>query len=180
MSYQDENAYLRYNVVKLWEQPPDELLRHDGLLPLATLCRADGKPAQLLSAVAQQIEAIGDLATRREQIGMAQVLAGLRFAQGLVFKILREAEMLEESTVYQYIFQRGEQRGEQRGVQLGAEQGKRELVSHQLDRRFGPLQTRLQKQIEKLSTARLEELSLALFDLRDVAELRAWLKTHGR
>jgi predicted transposase YdaD len=55
--YEDEWTLHRYNVVKLWEQDPVELLKHQGLLPLATLCRTDSGE-KLLGTVAAQIKRI--------------------------------------------------------------------------------------------------------------------------
>ena len=174
--YQDEAALLRYNVVRLWEQDPDELMRYGGLLPLATLCRPKGKPAQLLQAVAEQIEAVSSPAERRERISLAQVLAGLRYAHKLVYRILREAEMLEESTIYQDILQRGVQRG----VAQGIAQGEQNMVLRQLTRRFGRLDVRLEQRVTELSLERLEDLGEALLELRDLDELRAWLRKRKR
>lgn len=39
--YEDERTVHGYDVVRLWEEEPAELMKHDGLLPLATLCRTE-------------------------------------------------------------------------------------------------------------------------------------------
>ena len=141
--YQDESAFLRYNVVRLWETNPQDLWEHEGLLPLAVLCHTDGPGGQLLQTVAEHIASLDSLAERREKTAMTRVLAGLRFPLKLVSEILLETEMLEESVVYQDILQRGVQRGVQQGVQQGLEQGERlgeqKIVLRQLRHRSGLL-----------------------------------------
>ena len=57
--YEDELTIHRYGVVKLWEQDPAALLEHEGLLPLATLCRAESGE-NVLSDVAARISHIKD------------------------------------------------------------------------------------------------------------------------
>ncbi len=182
--YQDESAFLRYNVVRLWETNPQDLWEHEGLLPLAVLCRADDAPLHLLELVAERIATTGDIAERREKTAMTRVLAGLRFPLKLVSEILLETEMLEESVVYQDILQRGVQRGVQQGVQQGLEQGERrgeqKIILQQLSYRFGRVDKRLEQRIGKLSTERIEELGRMLFELRDLDDLRNWLKTRAR
>ena len=84
--------------------------------------------------------------------------------------------MLEESVVYQDILQRGVQQG----VQQGLEQGEQKIILQLINYRFGPLQKRLEQRIGKLSIERIEELGRALFELRDLDDLRDWLKKRAR
>ena len=83
--------------------------------------------------------------------------------------------MLEESSVYQDILQKGERRGEQRGVR----KGERKLVLLQLEERFGKLSLQVRKQIERLPAEQLEELGKALLHFRRSDELIAWLKRNA-
>ena len=39
--YEDERTAHIYDVVEVWKQDPSELMNYEGLLPLATLCRAE-------------------------------------------------------------------------------------------------------------------------------------------
>ena len=175
--YQDECAFFRYNVVRLWEQDAADIMRHEGLLPLAVLCRTDTEPAQLLRAVAQQIREIAASDERREQIGATQILAGLRFPNSLIYQILKGTDMLEESTVYQDILQRGVQRG----LQTGLEQGKKQMALDLVEERFGPPTPWVRRTIEAMPANLVSELGRRLLlDLKNTAELRAWLRAHSR
>jgi predicted transposase YdaD len=169
--YEDECTTHRYTVVKLWEQDPTELLQHEGLLPLATLCRAESGE-KLLQAVATQINRIPSLEQRRETLNWSRVLAGLRYDTGVVYQILKESDMLEESVVYQDILRKGEQRG----VQRGAEQEARKVATRQLERRFGKLSHTVQQKLERLVVEQLEALCDALLDFQTKDDLTRWLK----
>lgn len=91
--------------------------------------------------------------------------------------------MLEESSVYQDIFQKGEQRGLLTGKQLGLEQGllhEQRLVLKQLERLLGKLSTRTRKQVERLTFDQLAALGEALLDFTSEKELTAWLKQQAK
>jgi predicted transposase YdaD len=98
---------------------------------LATLCRTDSGE-KLLSDVAERINRIKSRERRRETLGWSRILAGLRYNKDLTYRTLKESDMLEESVVYQDIYQKGarhgEQRGERRGRKQGAESEARKLV----------------------------------------------------
>lgn len=83
--------------------------------------------------------------------------------------------MLEESVVYQDIFQKGAQKGEQKGLQKGL-QHERHLVLRQLERLLGKLPAKVQKQVDQLDFEQLAALGQALFDFTSEKELVAWLK----
>ncbi len=113
---------------------------------------------------------------RRETLNWSRVLAGLRYDKSLIIKILKESDMLEESVIYQDIFQKGEQRGEQRGFERGAQQEGRTIALRQLERRFGKLPPGVRRQIERLTVAQLEELCEALLDFQTQSDMLAWFK----
>ena len=96
--YEDEATTHRYTVIKLWEQDPAELLQDEGLLPLATLCRAESGE-RLLQEVAAGIEQISTRERQGEALNDARLLAGLRYNKKLVYQILKENDMIEESVV---------------------------------------------------------------------------------
>lgn len=169
--YEDELTVHRYHVVKLWEQDPVELLKHEGLLPLATLCRTDSGE-KLLGTVAAQIKRIKSRERRRETLNWSRVLAGLRYDKSLIIKVLKESDMLEESVIYQDIFQKGKQQG----VEQGVEQGERRVALRQLERRFGKLPPGVRGQIAGLAVTQLEELCEALLDFQTRSEMLAWFK----
>jgi predicted transposase YdaD len=180
--YEDERTLHIYDVVRVWEQNPAELMKHDGLLPLATLCRAESGE-KLLSEVAARINRIKSRERRREALNWSRMLAGLRYDKNLIYRIMKESDMLEESVVYQDIFQkgerRGEQRGEQRGLQKGVEKGERKLVMLQLEERFGKLSPKIRKQIEHLPAEQLEDFGKALLDFQSKQDLTRWLRQHS-
>lgn len=191
--YTSEFLQFRYTVVKLWEQDAAQLLAHEGLLSLATLCHAAPDGLTLLTQVAERIQSLPEASARLEQIALARALAGLRFDTELIYSILQGGNMLEESVVYQDIIRQGRQRGLQEGLALGTQQGlqqglqqgrqeglerEQELILRQLERRCGPLSNRTYKQILALSHLRLEDLGEALLDFQSKKDLTAWLKRH--
>jgi predicted transposase YdaD len=177
--YEDEWTVHRYHVIKLWEQDPAALLKHEGLLPLATLCRTESGE-KLLAEVAARVNRIRSRERRRETLNWSRVLAGLRYNTGLVYQILKESEMLEESVVYQDIYQKGErhgeQRGEQRGERRGIEKEARKVALRLLERRFGKLSPTVRRQIEPFVVEQLEALCEAMLDFRGKEDLARWLK----
>jgi predicted transposase YdaD len=177
--YQDERVLAVYDVVKMWEQDPSALLDHDGLLPLATLCRDEARGEKLLREVAQRLDDIDDLNRRANQIVNAQLLAGLRYSGDLVYQILRGGDMLEESSVYQDILRKGIQQGVQRGREEGREEGRevgeKHLVIRLLESRLGNLSLETTRRIETLTLDEVEELGVALLNFANKAELDEWL-----
>jgi hypothetical protein len=68
----------------------------------------------------------------------------------------------------------GEERVEQ-SLQQGIQQGKLDLITRLLTRRFGTIDAQLQAKINNLSATDLDELSEALLDFSDVSALSNWL-----
>ncbi len=163
--YEDEHTTHRYTVIKLWEQDPAELLRHEGLLPLATLCRAESGE-KLLQEVALGIARIQ--ARQGDVLNDARMLAGLRYNKNLVYQILKENDMLEESVVYQDILRKGKRQGVQQEGQT--------IARLQLERRFGKLSLGVRRQLDRLSVAQLEALCVALLDFQTPQDMQAWFQ----
>jgi hypothetical protein len=67
-------------------------------------------------------------------------------------------------------------------IREGIQQGKHEealaLVLRLLQRRVGPLDATYEEQIRRLSLEALEELSEALLDFTQVADVVTWLQAH--
>lgn len=173
--YEDETTLHVFGVVRMWEQDPAELLEHEGLLPLATLCHA-ASGEQLLGDVADRIKRIKSRPRRREALNWSRLLAGLRYDNSLIGKLLKESDMLEESVIYQDIFQKGQVSGQQKGQQEGA----RELALYLLEQEFGALSHAVRQQIERLMTEQLKALCGALKGFKTKQELTQWLKRHAR
>ncbi len=165
--YEDERTWHGYEVVKMWEQDPAVFLQHEGLLPLATLCRTESGE-QLLREVAVEIEKIPVRERRAEALNGARMLAGLRYNRKLISSILKESDMLEESVIYQDILRKGERKG--------LRQGESKFALLVLEERFGKLAPKLRKQIEHLPAPQLEALGKALVYFKEPEELTAWLQ----
>ncbi|MGL5196349.1 MAG: DUF4351 domain-containing protein [Chroococcales cyanobacterium] len=84
---------------------------------------------------------------------------------------------MQESVIYQDIFQKGVAQG----LELSFNQGKKQqaiaMIQGMLNRRFGSLETNVQNRLESLTLTQLEELSLALFDFTEVTDLVTWLES---
>jgi predicted transposase YdaD len=98
-----------------------------------------------------------------------------RVMPGYELVITCPSDLLEESVVYQDIFQKGFQEGFQQGI----EQGARELVMRQLELRFGKPSRTIQRQIERLAVEQLEALCVALLYFQTKDELTRWLKQYA-
>jgi hydroxymethylglutaryl-CoA reductase len=68
----------------------------------------------------------------------------------------------------------GEERVQQ-SLHQGIQQGKLDLITRLLTRRFGTIEAELQTRINNLSAANLDELSEVLLDFYDVSALSNWL-----
>jgi predicted transposase YdaD len=79
---------------------------------------------------------------------------------------------LEESVVYQDIFQKGKQQG----VEQGVEQEARRVALRLLERRVGKLSLTVRRQIEQLTREQLEALCEALLDFQSKQDLTRWLR----
>jgi len=172
--YEGGRVVAVYDVVKMWEQDPQPLLEHEGLLPLATLCRDESHGEKLLQVIASKLSEIDDTSRRVDQIVSARVLAGLRYLDRLVYQILRGGDMLEESSVYQEILKKGFHQG----IEQGREQGEKLLVLKQLKSKMGKLSLETKSHVEELHSDKLEELAQALLDFTSEADLRDWLRNN--
>lgn len=163
------NTVHRYRVVRIWEQNPASLLTTPGLIPLATLAQTNN-PEVLLRQIAAQVDMIEEPEEQRNISACVEVLASLKFDRNLIKQYLRE-DLMRESPIYQEILQEGMQRGLQ--------QGKCDTAIRLLARRIGTVKLELQNQIQQLSITQLDELSEALLDFSNEADLVAWLQSHS-
>lgn len=81
------------------------------------------------------------------------------------------SDLLEESSVYQDIFQKGERHGYQKGLRRG--------LRKSFEQRFGKLSHPVRQQIEQLVVEQLEALCEARLDFRSKDDLTRWLKQHA-
>jgi len=85
-----------------------------------------------------------------------------------------KAKMIDAATL-EFIEQRSEQRGEQRGRQEGRQEGRRALLLRLMTRHIGEVPPGLQSRLGTLTSAQLDDLGEALFDLNSYADIEAWL-----
>jgi len=95
-------------------------------------------------------------------------------------------DLLEESVVYQDIFQKGvqigllksERRGFRKGWKRGLELGKKAIALRMLTAKVGKLPLKLRRQIEGLPLKQVEALLPALPDFKTRDDLIRWLAKH--
>ncbi|HIK13100.1 MAG TPA: DUF4351 domain-containing protein [Oscillatoriaceae cyanobacterium M33_DOE_052] len=80
---------------------------------------------------------------------------------------------MRESVVYQDILQKGIAQG----LEQGEKQGEVAVIFRLLRRFCGPLNPEIEGQIQSLSKPQLEELSEALLDFTNLADLHQWLNS---
>ncbi len=129
------NVWFRYDVVRVWELPPERLLNAGlPLLPLAPVSNValEQLPA-VLTAVAERLrdEAEGEL--RTTLWAATEVLLGLNHPTERVQELTKEITTMilgirgiEESSVYQDIFGKGEAKGRAEGKAEGEAKGRAE------------------------------------------------------
>ncbi|MBD1807661.1 Rpn family recombination-promoting nuclease/putative transposase [Microcoleus sp. FACHB-SPT15] len=157
-----EGTRHRYNVVRMWEQDPEPLLKDTALLPLAVLCAAEDS-AQLLSRVAVEVSKIEEPEQQQVISNCTQLLAGLRFKKDLIRQLF-SGGIMRESVIYQEILEEGKQE---------------EALAYTmrlLTRRLGRVEPELEAQIRELATQELEDLGEALLEFSEPADLDAWLQ----
>ncbi|WP_017660415.1 Rpn family recombination-promoting nuclease/putative transposase [Baaleninema simplex] len=177
-----------FEVVRLWEQPPELFLSTPGLLPLAVLARSEER-TELLQQVAREIQRLRDRRTQSNLTASAAILAGLLLETELIQQIFRR-EIMQESVVFREIWeealqegrqaglQEGLQEGRQAGLQEGLQEGRREegvaMVLRLLHRRIGEIPPEISSQIAALPLAQIEALGEALLDFTSLADLQTW------
>ena len=75
--------------------------------------------------------------------------------------------------------QEGHQEGLQEGLKEGLQRGRKRLaavITHQIERRLGPISVALGEQISELSEDQLERLGDELLDFATVEDLTRWLE----
>jgi len=160
--YVSEVTTHRYRVIRMWEQDSALFLGNLALLPLAPLTRTDS-PQALLSQIAEEIAKIPDIETRQNTAACTEILAGLKFEKDFIRQLFRE-EIMQESVIYQDIFQKGEQKEAFR------------FLKRQLNRRFAEIDSLIIERLQVLSTEQLEELGEELLDFSNVSDLVTWLE----
>lgn len=110
-----------FDVIRLWEQPPEIFLNSVGLLPFAALSNTEN-PREILEQVSVAIEEIADTQEQSNVAGLSAILAGLVLDPEVVNQILRR-DIMQESAVYQDILREGREEGVQQGIKQGLKKG---------------------------------------------------------
>ena len=66
----------------------------------------------------------------------------------------------------------------QEGMRKGLHQGKQELVTRLVQRRFGAVPADVTERLDELPSEQLDELGEALFDFNTLSDLETWLTSH--
>jgi hypothetical protein len=170
--FPDEPPYLsfRYQVVRVWQVPPELLLRGGtALLPFAPISAVT--EAELPGIIQQIDERLSRRAARQQAEvvrAAAYVLMGLRWPPAVIEPLFRGVQSMKESWTYQAILAEGREEGRDEGAVVEA----KKLLRIQGDDAFGPPDARTAKVIEQIADlARLEELFKRLRSANNWREL---------
>lgn len=158
-----EEPYLifRYQVVRVWELPPELLL--SGGLPLLPFSLISAVTAADLPGIIKRIERrLSDRRARAQAERVwaaAYIMLGLRFSAELAAELFRGVVSVKESSTYQAILAEGVAVGEERGLARGKVAEAKRILRLQGDAAFGPPDQRTAALIEQLEDlARLEKM----------------------
>ena len=162
----------RYQVLRVWQVPPDVLLRGGlgtlALAPISAVTEAE------LPGIIKRMEA--RLQTRRlrphaEEVWSATfILMGLRYSRELARHLLRGVRSMKESVTYQAILEEGEAKGRSEGALAEA----RRMLLLQGEIRFGSPDARARSVLEGITDVeRLEALGRRLLTAASWDELLA-------
>ena len=148
----------RYNVVRIWERPVEEILA-GGLatLPLAPIARIS--PAELPDLIRRMEQRIDSEATQADAAELwvaAFLLAGLIYPNSFTKPLFQGIRAMKESSSYQAILEEGYAQGEMRGEMKEAAKLLKKLGT----RRFGPPDHSVLVAIEAITD--LERIELLL------------------
>ena len=150
-------AEFRYHVVRVWEQPIEYWLSFGiGLAPLALL--TDEANANLEGALSRFRDCLrdhgADEKVTKSLLGSSYVLCGLRYERERITNLFRRLSMLmEDSTTYQEILEKGLSRG------------RRGTLQRLAIKRFGPPSPKTLSVLQGITdTAQLDHLEERLLD----------------
>jgi len=162
-SFPDEDSYLlfRYQVVRVWQLPPEPLLTGSvALLPLAPISAVT---AAELPGIIQHMEQRLRRPQSRKQAEVVwaatYILLGLRYSPALAAQLFRGVVSMKESSTYQAILEEGRVMGRQQGRSEGAVAEAKKVLRLLGAEAFGPPDADTAAALERLSSlTRLEAL----------------------
>jgi predicted transposase YdaD len=176
-----EEPYLtfRYAMVRVWELPPEPLLRGGlALLPLAPISAVtEADLPGIIKRMEQRLRSRRGSKQTPLVWGAAYILLGLRYSPTLAAQLFRGVVSMRESSTYQAILEEGRQEGRTEGIVVGA----RKLLRIFGDGQFGPPDAQTAAVIETIDDlARLEDLAARLQAAKSWQELLASPSTSPR
>jgi hypothetical protein len=161
---ENETHTFRFRVVRMWLVDPKVYLEGPiSLLPLGMIAAVarQGLPEVVSLAAKRLASEVTEEEASTKWLESA-ILLGLYYDEDFVKTLFGGVSTMQDSTVYQAILA----------------EGKEELLSLQLERRFSTLSADITEQLDKLSPQQMNELGLALFDFTSLSELENWLRSH--
>jgi predicted transposase YdaD len=172
----DVYDWFRYDVVRIWEQPVEEILAAGlPVLPLAPVANVEPKGVpEVLLTISERFVREASSEQAATLWAATKVLMGLRYAKEQVEEFTRGVSAMilgirgiEESSVYQDIFAQGEAQGRVEGRLEGAlEEAKKTLLRQGL-KKLGPPSEAIEARITELVD--LERLNDLLDHVLDAA-----------
>jgi hypothetical protein len=182
------NLWFRYDVVRVWQLPPERLLTAG--LPLLPLAPVSAVPRErlpeVLAAVARRLREEAAPGLKEALWAATEILLGLNHPKERVKELIEEITTMvlgirgiEESSIYQDIFTKGEAKGRAEGRAEGEARGRaegeargraeeaRKILLRQGRKRLGQPDESVFERIAVISD--LDRLDLLLDHLLDVA-----------
>lgn len=174
-AFPGEEPYLtfRYQVVRVWQLPPEPLLTGGvALLPLAPISAVT--EAELSGIIKRMQQRLSQRRAGRHVPlvwASAFILLGLRYSPALAAQLFRGVLSMKESSTYQAILEEGRTEGQIQGAIAEA----KKVLRLQGEEAFGPPDARLTGVIERLNDlAKLEDL------LRRIRTAGSWQELLGQ
>ncbi len=167
--FSGEEVYLtfRYQVLRVWQLPPEPLLT--GGLVLLPLALISAVTEAELSGIIQRMEQ--RLRKRSAQKlapvvwGSAYILLGLRYSPALAAQLFRGVVSMKESSTYQAILEEGRAEGQSQGAITEG----RKLLRLRGEEAFGPPDARILALLERINDlTQLEDL------FKRVSAVKSW------
>jgi predicted transposase YdaD len=162
----------RYNVVKVWERPVEEILAGDlATLPLAPITQVSlGELPRIIELMDERIEREASPAERPDIWTAAFLLMGLIYPESLSTNLLQGKSYMRESSTYQAILREGIVEGEAKGR---TEEARRMLLQHGR-KHLGPPSPTFEAMVAAMTDVnQIEELSVRSSDVSSWEELFA-------
>ncbi|QEL16014.1 Rpn family recombination-promoting nuclease/putative transposase [Limnoglobus roseus] len=170
-SWTDGQPYhwFRYEVIRLWEQPADQLLAGGiGTAPLGLLTDdAEDRLSELIHQFVERVERDVPGEAERDQVLTASyILLGMRYDRELIRTLFSGVQKMRESSTYQAILDEGRAEGELQGEIKGEIKGVRLALTTLLESRFGSIPQAVEDRIQ--SATGLDRLRAALIQVATI------------